>query len=72
MRNSNEIVLYAVDAGIPIRLGNGALAEKILKLDGFWKAMVASEGVQRIKAIDLRFHDQVIVVPDPAQTEKKG
>ncbi len=74
MRNSNEIVLYAVDAGIPIRLGNGALAEKILKLDGFWKTVVAHEGVQHIKAIDLRFRDQVIVVrvSDPPQTEKKG
>ena len=73
MRNTNEIVLYAVDAGIPIRLGNGALAEKILKLDGFWKTVVAHEGMQHIKAIDLRFRDQVIVVKvqDPPQPEKK-
>ncbi|MCX6138101.1 MAG: FtsQ-type POTRA domain-containing protein [Ignavibacteriales bacterium] len=74
MRNSADIILYTVDGGIAIHVGNDVLAEKIVKLDGFWKTVVAHEGMQHIKAIDLRFRDQVIVVrgQDLSQSEKKG
>jgi cell division protein FtsQ len=74
MHNSADILLYTVDGGIPIHVGSGVLAEKIAKLDGFWRTVIAHDGVQNIKAIDLRFRDQVIVVHTQAQpqTEKKG
>jgi cell division protein FtsQ len=68
-----ELVLYSSDSAVPIRFGSGDIAEKIVKLDGFWKSVVMREGIQNIRAIDLRFRDQVIVVrvSEPSPTEKK-
>jgi cell division protein FtsQ len=68
-----ELILFSSDSAVPIRFGSGDVAEKIVKLDGFWKSVVMREGIQNIRAIDLRFRDQVIVVraPEPSSTEKK-
>jgi cell division protein FtsQ len=54
-------VLYTTDSGVPVMLGRGSIAEKLVKFDGFWKQIVMQQGAARLKTIDLRFADQVVV-----------
>jgi cell division protein FtsQ len=55
-----EIVVYTAEYGIPVIFGNGEIAAKLVKLDGFWKSIVQPVGGQRLEYVDLRFSDQVV------------
>lgn len=56
-----DIILYTAESGVPVIFGHGGIGEKLVKFDGFWKSIVAHYGMQELKYIDLRFHDQVVV-----------
>jgi len=56
-----DIVLYTAEYGVPVILGHGGVAEKLVKLDGFWKQIVLHQGADRLEYVDLRFEDQVVV-----------
>ncbi len=57
----HDLMLYTAEYGIPVIVGRGNEAEKLLALDGFWKEIVARRGAQGLQYIDLRFEDQVVV-----------
>lgn len=54
------LVCYTAESGIPVAFGQGGVAVKLAKLDGFWKQYVAREGAQALNYIDLRFDDIVV------------
>jgi cell division protein FtsQ len=54
-------VLFTAESGVPVVLGRGDIAVKLVKLDGFWKQVVVPRGAAKLKTVDLRFADQVVV-----------
>jgi len=56
-----DLVLYTAEYGIPVIVGRGSEAAKLLALDGFWNTVVGQRGAQGLQYIDLRFEDQVVV-----------
>jgi cell division protein FtsQ len=54
-------VLFTAETGVPVVLGRGDIAVKLVKLDGFWKQIVMQRGATQLKTVDLRFADQVVV-----------
>ena len=54
-------VLFTAESGVPVVLGSGEVAEKLVKFDGFWKQIVMQRTGSRLKTVDLRFADQVVV-----------
>ena len=54
-------ILFTADGGIPVAFGRGDVAEKLVRLDGFWKQIVLQRGAAQLKTVDLRFADQVVV-----------
>lgn len=61
MNSGGDIILYSVDGGVPIVLGRGGIERKLLTLAYFWNNFVATADVNKLKSIDLRFEDQVVV-----------
>ena len=61
MNNGGDIILYAAEAGVPVIIGRGDVARKLLLLENFWMNTVGSTDVEGIQYIDLRFEDQVVV-----------
>ena len=57
----HDLVLYTAEYGIPVIVGRGNEAAKLLALDGFWNTIVGQRGAQGLQYIDLRFDDQVVV-----------
>ena len=60
INNDGSLLCYTSESGIPVVFGNGAVAVKLAKLDGFWKEYVAREGAQALDYVDLRFDDIVV------------
>ena len=56
-----DIILYTAEFGVPVIFGRGDTAEKMLKLDAFWKEFVLRHGASELRYIDLRYRDQVVV-----------
>lgn len=56
-----DIVLYTSEYGVPVIVGHGDAAEKLVKLDGFWKQVILHQGADQLAYVDLRFEDQVVV-----------
>ena len=56
-----DIILYCAEYGVPVIMGHGDVADKLVRFDGFWKQIVLHQGADRLQYIDLRFEDQVIV-----------
>ena len=56
-----DIVLYTSESGVPVVFGRGDAAMKLLKFDGFWKAIVTQRGAGELRTVDLRYADQVVV-----------
>jgi cell division protein FtsQ len=54
-------VLFTAESGVPVVLGRGDIALKLVKFDGFWKQIVMQRGATHLKTVDLRFADQVVV-----------
>ena len=61
MNSGSDIILYSSDVGVPIILGRGDVTRKLLMLENFWNDFVATNDVEKLRYIDLRFEDQVVV-----------
>jgi len=61
MSSGKDIILYSTDVGVPIIFGRGDAAKKLLRLQAFWGDFVKSNNAARLRYVDLRFEDQVVV-----------
>ncbi len=58
---NHDLLFYTAEYGVPVVIGHGDEAAKLLALDGFWKDVVAVRGARGLQYVDLRFEDQVVV-----------
>ncbi|TAK55847.1 MAG: FtsQ-type POTRA domain-containing protein [Bacteroidetes bacterium] len=56
-----EIMLFAMDSGVPIFIGRDDIAAKLARLQTFWKNYVKDGTASQLKYLDLRFDGQVVV-----------
>jgi cell division protein FtsQ len=61
IRESGDLLFHTADAGVPVVVGQGDLAMKLVKFDSFWRQIVEGRGPQQLQLVDLRFEDRVIV-----------
>lgn len=61
MNHGGDIRILSVDAGIPVLVGRDDIPKKLLLFETFWTNFVNTGDAQRLKYIDLRFDDQVVV-----------
>jgi len=61
MNGGGDITLYSGDIGVPIYLGRGDIPKKLLMLQSFWNEFVKSDNSDKLKYVDLRYDDQVVV-----------
>jgi cell division protein FtsQ len=61
MNSGNDIVLYAAEGGVPIILGKGDVAPKLLLFQTFWNNFIRTGDPEKLRYIDLRFDGQVVV-----------
>jgi cell division protein FtsQ len=61
VRGKGDMVLYTAERGIPILLGRGNLASKLVRLESFWTTIVRERGSQDLQYVDLRYENQVVV-----------
>lgn len=61
MNGGGDITLYSGDVGVPIYLGRDDIPKKLLMLQTFWSEFVKSDNSDKLKYVDLRFDDQVVV-----------
>lgn len=61
LRNGGDLVLYTAEGGIPVLYGRGNAAEKLMRLEAFWNAVVREQGTQHVEYVDVRFEDQIVV-----------
>jgi cell division septal protein FtsQ len=73
MNHGGDIILNAVDAGVPITIGRDGIGKKFRLLETFWNRYVGSTEAENLKYVDLRFEDQVVVKwnRDPEPQQKK-
>jgi len=64
----HDLLFYTAEYGIPVLIGHGDEAAKLLALDGFWKDVVRHRGARGLEYVDLRFEDQVVVRWAPDRT----
>ncbi|MEW6510426.1 MAG: FtsQ-type POTRA domain-containing protein [Bacteroidota bacterium] len=67
--SGKDLLLYTAEAGVSVVFGHGDVAMKLVKLDGFWREVVAQRGAGDLRAVDLRFEDQVVVRWNERNTE---
>lgn len=60
IRDDSDMVFYTAEGGVPIIFGNGNVADKLVRLDAFWKQVIEERGLQNLQYVDLRYDDQVI------------
>ncbi|MBI5022391.1 MAG: FtsQ-type POTRA domain-containing protein [Ignavibacteriales bacterium] len=61
MKNGDDVLLFSTEAAIPIIIGRDNYPAKLLMLQTFWSNYVRAQNADRLKQIDLRFNDQVVV-----------
>lgn len=61
MNRDRDVVLYSNDVGVPIYMGQGDVVRKLVMLQTFWNTFVKTNDPERLRDIDLRFSDQVVV-----------
>ena len=61
MQNGRDIILYSSDVVIQIFLGRGEIPKKLVTLHSFWGTVAKTADADRIKSLDLRYDDQVVV-----------
>ena len=61
MNSGGDIILYSTDVGVPIYLGRGDIPKKLLTLQSFWGKFLKTGNAEKLKYVDLRFDDQVVV-----------
>lgn len=57
---NGDLLLHTADAGVPVVVGRGEIAMKLVKFDAFWRQIVERRGPQQLRLVDLRFEDRVI------------
>ncbi len=60
VEDQREMLVYTAEYGIPVIMGHGDIAEKLVKLDAFWDQVIGTRGPQGLQYVDLRFQDQVV------------
>ena len=73
MNRGGDIRINSLDAGIPVILGREDIPKKLLLFETFWTNFVNAGDAQKLKYVDLRFEDQVVVKwqDEPASPSKK-
>ncbi len=66
LQENGELLLYTAEFGIPVYFGRGSIVEKLTLLESFWTTVVTSRGVQTLRAVDIRFADQVVARWEPS------
>ncbi|MBA4312304.1 MAG: hypothetical protein C0417_06715 [Chlorobiaceae bacterium] len=61
MKDGDDVLLFSTEAAIPIILGRDNYPAKLLMLQTFWSNYVRLQNTDRLRQIDLRFNDQVVV-----------
>jgi len=69
MNGGGDMILYSVDVGVPIILGRNDIAKKLITLQSFWATIMKSQDPKKLRSVDLRFDEQVVVKWDQ-QTER--
>lgn len=67
INSDGGLMCYTTESGVPVAFGNGGIAVKLAKLDGFWNEIVVREGAQALEYVDLRFDDIVVARWNPRQ-----
>ena len=73
MNGGGDIKINSLDAGIPVTLGRQDIPKKLLMFETFWSNYVNPGDGQKLKYVDLRFDDQVVVrwsQPSEPQSKK--
>ena len=61
MQDGRDVILYSADVVIQIYLGRGDVAKKLVTLQSFWATFAKTADIEKVKSIDLRYEDQVVV-----------
>jgi cell division septal protein FtsQ len=61
MNSGGDVIMYSIDVGVPIMLGRGDVGRKLVTLQSFWTNFVRTQDAGKLKYIDLRYNDQVVV-----------
>ncbi|MBI1807190.1 MAG: FtsQ-type POTRA domain-containing protein [Ignavibacteria bacterium] len=61
MNGGKDIILYSSDDGVPIIVGRGNVEKKLVTLQSFWNNFGKSQSTEKLRYVDLRFDDQVVV-----------
>jgi cell division septal protein FtsQ len=61
MNGGGDITLYSVDGGVPITLGRGDIGKKLVTLRAFLGNILKNEDPKKLRSIDLRFDEEVVV-----------
>ncbi len=61
LRDGGDIILYSTEGGVPIIFGHGNIANKLVRLELFWKEIVRERGSRNLQYVDLRYEDQIVV-----------
>lgn len=67
----NDLTMYTAEAGVPVLIGHGNIARKLVKFDGFWRQYLDQRGAGELQYIDLRFDDQVVVKWKPEASKER-
>lgn len=58
----NDLILYTLEAGVPVIFGDSTLAERKLRsFRTFWENVAVKSRIADLEYVDLRFRDQVVV-----------
>ena len=70
LQPNGELVLYTAEYGIPVMFGRGNIIDKLTLLEGFWTGVVSSRGGQSLRAVDIRFAEQVVARWESSQSSE--
>ncbi len=70
LQANGDLVLYTAEFGIPVMFGRGNIIDKLTLLEGFWTGVVSSRGGQSLRAVDIRFADQVVARWETSQSSE--
>lgn len=56
-----DMIFYTAEYGIPVIISKEDPGSGLVTFEGFWKEIVVREGAHRLRYIDLRFQDKVVV-----------
>jgi len=66
IQSDGELLLYTAEFGVPVYFGRGSIVDKLTLLEGFWTTIVNTQGGQTLRAVDVRFANQVVANWEPS------